>query len=111
MIFIIFLLYLLFFVFDQFPGCVDQVLEHRVLHRLNNEALAGRIDILTGDLEHTVFITQSAQPFLLLVCVAGGHIGDGIDAFFLQAFKQIIQIVVFKFLCLLVAGDRVANIA
>ena len=97
--------------FNEFPGGVDQVLEHGVLHSLDDEALAGSIDVLTGDLEHTVLVAQTTQTLQLGGSVAGGHVGDGGDALFLQALKHIVQIVILELLRLFVAGDGVADIA
>ena len=96
--------------FDQLPGSFDQVGKHRILHSLDDEALAGGIDILTGDLEHTVCIAQTAQPLQLSGSVTGGHIGDGLDALFLQALEHFVQIIVLEFLCLFVTCGGFSNV-
>ena len=51
----------LFFVFDQLPRGVDEVLELRVLHGADHEALAGGVDVLAGDLEHPIRLAQAPQ--------------------------------------------------
>ena len=49
------------FVLDQTPGGVNQILKFGILHRPDNEALPGGVDVLPGYLEHAVGTAQGPQ--------------------------------------------------
>ena len=88
----------IFFVFNELPCGIDQVLEHGVFHSLDNETLAGRIDIFAGNLEHAIFIAQAAQALQLLGSIPGRHVGDSRHALFLQALEDFLNIMDIKYL-------------
>ena len=99
------------FIADQGISSIDQVAESRIIQCLTTEGLAGRIDILAADLEEAVGLAELCQPVKLLRCVPGGHIGDGVKAILLNDIHQLIQIIILKLLCLLIAGDGITHIA
>ena len=78
------------FIIDEGISGIDQVAELGIVQSLAAEGLAGRVDILTADLEEAVLLAQSGEPLQLFGGIPGGHIGDGIKAVFLNNLNKYI---------------------
>ena len=99
------------FMIDQLPSGSNQVGELRLFHCMDDEALPGRIDIFAADLEHVVLLAKGSQPVQLLWCIAGRHVGNGVDPTAVEYIEELIQVSVLKFLRFLIAGHALLYVA